>query len=79
MIRIFKLYVPARTLVLLCGEIATICVSFALAILLRFRGDSADVFSDERALLRIAAVVVLALLCSHYMELYDLKPADHAV
>jgi sugar transferase (PEP-CTERM system associated) len=73
MIRIFKMYIPARTLVLLCGEIATICVSFALAILIRFRGDSADVFGDGRALLRIAAVVVLALLCSHYMELYDLS------
>jgi sugar transferase (PEP-CTERM system associated) len=73
MIRIFKMYIPARTLVLLCGEIATICVSFALAILIRFRGDSADVFGDARALLRIAAVVVLALLCSHYMELYDLS------
>ena len=80
MIRIFNLYIPTRTLVLLGGEIATICASFALAILIRFGVHSSVIFNDRHSLWRLLAVVILALLCSHYMELYDLrhltKPAE---
>jgi sugar transferase (PEP-CTERM system associated) len=72
-IRIFNLYVPSRTLFLLLGEIITICASFALAILICFRGDSVLIFNDGRALWKFLGVVVLAILCSHYMELYDLQ------
>jgi sugar transferase (PEP-CTERM system associated) len=72
-IRLFNLYFPTRTLVLLGGEVATICASFALAILIRFRGDSALVFNDWHALWKILTVATLALLCSHYMEMYDLR------
>lgn len=73
MIRIFNRYVPIRTLILFGGEIGAICTSFALAIVIRFGRDSANVFYDGRSLLKIAAVITLALLCSHYMELYDLR------
>ena len=73
MIRLFNLYFPTRTLVLLGGEVATICASFALAVLIRFRGDSALVFNDWHALWKILTVATLALLCSHYMEMYDLR------
>jgi sugar transferase (PEP-CTERM system associated) len=72
-IRLFNLYFPTRTLVLLGGEVVTISASFAIAILIRFRKDSALVFDDWHALWKILAVVTLALLCSHYMELYDLR------
>jgi sugar transferase (PEP-CTERM system associated) len=72
-IRIFNLYFPKRTLVLLCGEVATICASFALAIFIRYRGNSVYVFTDWRAVAKILAVAMLALLCSHYMELNDLR------
>jgi sugar transferase (PEP-CTERM system associated) len=72
-IRIFNLYVPTRTLVLLAGEIAVICASFALAVVLRFRDQSFAVLNDRHAFWKILAVVVLALLCLHYMELYDLR------
>jgi sugar transferase (PEP-CTERM system associated) len=72
-IRIFNLYVPTRLLVLLGGEIAAIYTSFWLAILIRFRGDSAPVLHDEHVLWRIVAIAALALLCSHYLELYDLR------
>jgi sugar transferase (PEP-CTERM system associated) len=79
-IRIFNLYIPTRTLVLIGGEIATICASFALAILIRFGGDSSAILNDRRSLWKLTAVVIIALLCSHYMELYDLrhfpKPAE---
>jgi len=79
-IRIFNLYIPTRTLVLLGGEIATICASFALAILIRFGGGSAAMLSERHSLWKILTVVIVALICSHYMELYDLqhlaKPAE---
>jgi len=73
LIRIFNRYIPSRTLLLLGGEIATICASFSLAILIRFGRDSGMVFNDTRALWKILFVAVLAFLCSHYMELYDLR------
>lgn len=73
MIRIFNLYFPKRTIVLLCGELATVCASFALAILIRFRKDTGYVLSDWHVVLKILTVAMLALLCSHYMELYDLR------
>ena len=73
MIRIFNLYVPTRTLVLLGGEATVICSSFALAVFLRFREQSFAILNDRHALWKILAVLILALLCSHYMELYDLR------
>jgi sugar transferase (PEP-CTERM system associated) len=71
-IRVFNLYVPTRVVVLLVGEIGTICTSFALAIVIRFGGNSTTVFYERYAFWKILAVAVLALLCSHYMELHDL-------
>ncbi len=73
MIRVFNLYIPTRTLVLLAGEAAIICASFALAILIRFGEDSTLVFNYEHGVLKILVVTGLALLCSHYMEMYDLQ------
>ena len=73
MIRIFNLYVPTRTLVLLGGEVTIICASFALAIVLRFGANSPAVLYDRHAVWKIFGVVALAVLCSHYMELYDLR------
>jgi sugar transferase (PEP-CTERM system associated) len=72
-IRIFNWYVPNRTLVLLGGELAAICVSFSLAILVRFGGDSSVAFRDQRALWKILAIAVIAFLCAHHMELHDLR------
>jgi sugar transferase (PEP-CTERM system associated) len=77
-IRVFNSYVPSRTLILLGGEIATIGASFALAILIRFGSDSRVIFNDEHELLKIVVITILALLCSHYMDLYDMRRlADH--
>ena len=71
MIRLFNLYFPTRTIVLLGGEIATICASFALAIFIRFGADSSTVFYGGHAFRKIIAVTALALLCSFFMEMYD--------
>lgn len=73
MIRVFNLYIPTRTLVLLAGEVAIICASFAAAILIRFGEDSSLVFNYEHGILKITLVTALTLLCSHFMEMYDLR------
>lgn len=73
MIRVFNSYVPSRTLLLLGGEIAIILSSFMLAIFISFRGASGDVLRDSHSLWILGCVTLLALLCSHYLELYDLN------
>jgi sugar transferase (PEP-CTERM system associated) len=70
-VRIFSSYVPARSLVLLFGEIATICLSFTLAIVISFGDESRLVLANQQVILKILSVVVLAFLCSHYLELHD--------
>jgi hypothetical protein len=72
-IRIFNLYVPTRTLVLLAGEIAAICASFALAVFIHFGENTSLVFNNGHAAWKILGVALLALLCSHYLELHDLR------
>lgn len=44
-----------------------------LAILICFRGASADVLRDSHSLWILGCVTFLALLCSHYLDLYDLR------
>jgi len=72
-IRVFNAYVPSRTLLLLGGEVAIILSSFTLAILISFRGASGDVLRDTHSLWILGCVTLLALLCSHYLDLYDLR------
>ena len=48
-----------------------VCASFLLATLLRFGQDSFLVLNYEGGFLKIAAVTGVALLCSHYFDLYD--------
>lgn len=72
-VRIFNSYVPTRSLVMLLGEILTVCLSFALAIIVSFGQETRDVFANQQAVFKILAVAVLAFLCAHYLELHDLK------
>jgi sugar transferase (PEP-CTERM system associated) len=70
MIRIFNLYVPSRKVVLVIGQIAMTCAAFALAIRVRSGGSSSIVLS-EHWLWKILAVTIVALVCSHFLDLYD--------
>jgi sugar transferase (PEP-CTERM system associated) len=72
-IRIFNLYFPTRTLLLLGGEATVICLSFLLAIAIRFGQDTVLVLNYESGFAKILAVTGLAILCSHYTDLYDLR------
>jgi len=73
MVRLFNVYYPLRSLVLLCGEAFVICSSFLLASRIEFGADSYLVLNLENGYYKILAVTGLALICSHYFDLY--KPA----
>lgn len=70
MIRLFNVYYPARTLVLLAGEILVIGLSFLLAALVQFGPDSYLVLSYEQGTYKIIAITMLVVLCSYYFDLY---------
>jgi sugar transferase (PEP-CTERM system associated) len=71
LIRLFNVYYPVRTLVLLIGEALIVWTSFLLATMFEFRQDSYLVLNYEGGYYKIFAVTVLVLLCSHWLDLYD--------
>jgi sugar transferase (PEP-CTERM system associated) len=73
LIRIFNVYYPTRVLVLVAGEGMIICASFILAALIRLGQDSLLVLHYEYGFYKILGVTILALLCLHYFDLYDLQ------
>ena len=70
MIRLFKVYYPLRTLVLLAGEALIVWVSFVLGTMWR-NPDSWLLLNVEGGYLKILAVTVAVLLLSHWLDLYD--------
>lgn len=71
MIRLFNVYYPIRTLILLVGEALIVWTSFLLGAVVEFREDSYLVLNYEGGYLKILVVTVLVLLCSHWFDLYD--------
>ena len=71
MIRLFNVYYPIRTLVLLIGEALIVWTSFLLGAVYELREDSYLVLNYEGGYLKILGVTVLVLLCSHWLDLYD--------
>lgn len=72
MIRLFNVYIPVRTLVLLIGEALIVWTSFLLGAVYELREDSYLVLNYEGGYLKIFGVTVLVLLCSHWLDLYDM-------
>lgn len=70
MIRIFNVYYPTRTLVLLLGEILVVSLSFLIAEIVQFGPDSYLVLSYEQGTYKILAITALVVLCSYYFDLY---------
>lgn len=70
MIRIFNVYYPARTLILLAGEVLVVSLSFLLAAVVQFGPDSYLVLSYEQGVYKILAITVLVVMCSYYFDLY---------
>jgi sugar transferase (PEP-CTERM system associated) len=70
-IRLFKVYYPLRTLVLLVGEAMIVWLSFVLGTMLQNREDSWLLLNVENGYLKILAVTGIVLLFSHWLDLYD--------
>jgi sugar transferase (PEP-CTERM system associated) len=71
LIRLFNVYYPIRTLVLLIGEALIVWTSFLLGAIYEFREDSYLALNVEGGYYKIFALTLLVLLCSHGLDLYD--------
>jgi sugar transferase (PEP-CTERM system associated) len=71
MIRLFHVYFPVRTLLLVVGEVLIIWTSFLIGTVLQYREDSFLVLNFEYGYYKILAATALALLCAHWADLYD--------
>ncbi|MGA9388934.1 MAG: TIGR03013 family XrtA/PEP-CTERM system glycosyltransferase [Candidatus Sulfotelmatobacter sp.] len=75
MIRLFKVYYPLRTLVLLAGEALIVWTSFVLATMWRSQ-DSWLLLNVEGGYIKILVVTLVVLLLSHWLDLYDSASFD---
>jgi sugar transferase (PEP-CTERM system associated) len=71
MIRLFNVYYPTRTIVLLLCETLIVSGSFLLATTMILGPDTYLVLNYEYGALKIASLTVLTLLCSYYFDLYE--------
>lgn len=71
MFRVFNVYYPTRTLILVLGEALMVWTSFLLGTMLRYREDSYLVLNFEYGYLKLFLVTACALLLSHWFDLYD--------
>jgi sugar transferase (PEP-CTERM system associated) len=71
LIRLFNVYYPVRTLVLLIGEALIVWTSFLLGAFCMLGQDTYLALNYEYGYLKIFGVTVLVLLCSHWLDLYD--------
>src|SRR5437879_13423229 len=70
MIRLFKVYYPVRTLVLLAGEAIIVWISFVLGTVLQYREDSYIELNFEYGYYKLLLVTLIVLLFSHWLALY---------
>ena len=71
MIRLFNVYYPIRTLILLIGEALIVWTSFLLAAVVELREDSYLVLNYEGGYIKLFVVTGVVLVCSHWFDLYD--------
>ena len=71
MIRLFNVYYPVRTLILLVGEALVVSTSFLVAIWLVFAEDSYLVLNFQYGYYQILFITCIVLLFSHWFDLYD--------
>jgi sugar transferase (PEP-CTERM system associated) len=71
MIRLFNVYYPTRTLVLLLCEALLVGGSFLLATAYLVGPDAYIALMYENGLLKILSITVLTLLLSYYFDLYE--------
>ncbi|HXM66028.1 MAG TPA: hypothetical protein VN911_04800, partial [Candidatus Acidoferrum sp.] len=71
MIRLFKVYYPMRTLVLLVGEAMIVWFSFVLGAMVQNREDTWLLLNVQNGYIKILVVTGVVLLFSHWFDLYD--------
>ena len=71
MLRIFNVYYPIRTLVLICGEILIAWASLLLATTVVARDNSYYALNDDFGYYKILATTILVVLLSHWLDFYD--------
>lgn len=76
MIRLFNVYYPVRTLVLLVVETVVVFASFLVGMLLAFPDESYIVLNYQYGYLKILVATVVVLTCSHWFDLYDASRFD---
>jgi sugar transferase (PEP-CTERM system associated) len=75
-IRLFNVYYPIRTLVLLVVETVVVFASFLVGMLLAFPDESYIVLNYQYGYLKILVATVVVLTCSHWFDLYDASRVD---
>jgi sugar transferase (PEP-CTERM system associated) len=70
-VRLFNVYYPVRTLILVVGETLIVCASFVAAAFIRLGRDSVVVLGFENGIYKVLLVTAVALLCFYYFDLYD--------
>ena len=76
MIRLFNVYYPVRTLVLLAVEAMVVFTSFLVGMLIAFPDESYIVLNYQYGYLKILIATLLVLACSHGFDLYDAASFD---
>jgi sugar transferase (PEP-CTERM system associated) len=72
LIRLFHVYYPIRTLILLLGEALIVWTSFLVAVVVALREDSYVVLNYEGGYIKLFIFTAVVLLCSHWFDLYDI-------
>jgi sugar transferase (PEP-CTERM system associated) len=70
-IRLFNVYYPIRTLILMAGEALIVCASFLLGMALRHHDDLYVALNYEGGYFTILLVTLLVLIFSYWFDLYD--------
>jgi sugar transferase (PEP-CTERM system associated) len=71
MVRLFNVYFPKRTVLLLASESALIWVALLGATFLCLGADASVAFRDERVYAKLAFVGLTCLLCIYFSDAYD--------
>ena len=71
MVRLFNVYYPIRTLVLMAGEALIVCFSFLLGMALQHHDDLYVALNYEGGYLKILLVALVVLVFSYWFDLYD--------
>jgi len=72
LIRLFNVYYPIRTVILVTGEALIVGLSLFLATILQYQEDAYLVLNFEYGYYKIVAVTLFVLLMGHWLDLYDL-------